>query len=320
MDWWLLVHGDSDGVVCGALAYAALGGGRIYFTHPAGLAEDLRVVEPGSNVLIADVALTGKFVEAVIERLRLLASRGQVVYIDHHPLPEGLNPRVVPGTFIHRLEASASELTYMYFRDRLPVEGERLALLGAIGDYLDETPWVREALKDWDKRAIYFEAGVLAQGLEGSRRMHDFKRHVVKHLAEWRLPSTLGELLVRALVESVNEEEMRIYVKKNLHILRSVAYVIDPPGSVPRAATYARASAGKPVGVAVERRKGLAIMSLRTNHPKVDLHKILAQLAGRLGGTGGGHPHAAGARVPLGSLEEFLEMLDEEVTRLTSSK
>ncbi len=313
MTWWLLVHGDSDGVVCGALAYAALGGGHVYFTHPAGLAEDLRVVRPGDNVFIADVALTGGHLGEVLERLRILASRGHVVYIDHHPLPEGLGPQDVPGAFIHNLDASASELTYKYFRNRLPVEGERLALLGAIGNYLDETPWVKEALKNWDKRAIYFEAGVLAQGLEGSRRMHDFKRHVVRHLAEWRLPSMLGELLVKALVESANEEEMRLYVKSHLHRLRHLAYVIDPPGSVPRAATYARASAGTPVGVAVERRKGLAIMSLRTNHPRINLHRMLSRLAPMFGGTGGGHPHAAGARIPLAKLDEFLDALDREL-------
>ena len=313
MTRWILVHGDSDGVVCGALAYAFYGRGNVYFTHPAGLLEDLSVVKPGDSVFVGDIALSEPEAREVLEKLSLLAEKGEVVYVDHHPLPEGISKSDVPGTFVHALDASASELTYKLFQEKLPPEGERLALFGAIGNYLDQTPWVKRAMENWDKRCIYFEAGVLAQGLENSRRMHDFKRHVVKHLASWRLPSDVSELLVRALVETVNEEEMRLFVKQNVQRLAHVAYVVDPPGSVARAATYARAIAEKPVGVAVELRKKQAVMSLRSVDPAVDLNELLRKLAKEFGGTGGGHPNAAGARVPLEKFNLFLEVLDEEV-------
>ena len=89
----------------------------------------------------------------------------------------------------------------------------RVAIYGAISNYLDETPWVKKTLENWDKRTIYFEAGVLSQGLEGARKLYEFKRRVVKHLSENRLPSEMSELIVRALMESVSEEEMRLDIK-----------------------------------------------------------------------------------------------------------
>jgi len=52
-------------------------------------------------------------------------------------------------------------------------------------------------------------------------------------------------------------------------------------------------------------------MSLRSAH--CDLNAILRRLSKKLGVHGGGHPTAAGARVPKDVFPKFLEELNEEL-------
>ncbi len=311
--WWILVHDDGDGVVTGALAYAGLDGDkRVYFTHPAGLLEDLEVVDEGSSVFIGDVALTKAHYKQVLKKLGEISDwGGQVIYVDHHPLPVGFDPKSFPGVLVYDSKCSSSELTRKFFGDKLSLEYDRLALIGAVCDYLDETIWVKERMLEWDKRMIYFEAGILAAGLEGSRGLHDFKRMIVKHLASGGLPSDLTGLVIRALMEAVQEEELRRKVYEKAVPLDKIAYIIEPGGSLGRSAIYAMASRGKIVGVAIERKKDYAVISVRSKSSVIDLNKILSSIAEKYGGVGGGHLTAAGARIPWSNLMKFLLELDQ---------
>jgi nanoRNase/pAp phosphatase (c-di-AMP/oligoRNAs hydrolase) len=54
-------------------------------------------------------------------------------------------------------------------------------------------------------------------------------------------------------------------------------------------------------------------ISLRRRNGDVDLNTILRRVAPDHGGTGGGHPFAAGARIPEKELEAFLFNLDEAI-------
>ena len=54
----------------------------------------------------------------------------------------------------------------------------------------------------------------------------------------------------------------------------------------------------------------------RSMMDKIDLSVIMKKVAGSLGGHGGGHSVAAGATVPRGKEEEFVNMVEEEVKKL----
>lgn len=319
----LLVHGDSDGVVSGALAYKFFTIKHknqpleVFFSHPAGLHVDLKeFATPGDTIFIADIALSELHLEELMKLFKKYNDKGELIYVDHHPEPLGVSVKEIPGTVVYDMDCSSSELTYRFFEEQLGFEYSRVAVYGAIGDYLDETPWVKEVLEKWDKRSVYFEAGVLSQGLEASRKMYDFKRHVVKHLSENKLPSSLSELLVRALIESVKEEELRIWVKQNKQSMENIGYVIEPPGSLGRAANYVKTYTGKPVGLAASKHKNYYVMSLRSSR-NIDLNRILREIAPKYHGTGGGHPFAAGARIPINFFRDFLITLDKVVSNST---
>lgn len=320
LKWVIFAHGDSDGVSSAALVTAFLEqrgwGSRVVFTHPVSLLSDLReFADECDGVFIVDVALDELRKSELMAALGELSGNRKVIYVDHHPLPSGFAaPKNV--VWVHDLCCSASELTFRYL-DSLGFDSEysRLALYGAVGDYLDETLWVKQGMSRWDKRAVYLEAGILIQGLEGSRRDYEFKRRVVEHLADNKLPSTMSELVERSLKQAVEDENLRIWVKHNVVRYGYVAYVLNPTGSVGRAANYARIYGEVLVGIAAEERGENYVMSLRGN-PEVDLNKILREISEVLGIHGGGHPTAAGARV---KKEQFHAFLSELNKRLTSS-
>ncbi len=171
----VLAHGDADGVSSAAVVKAALAGEceavRVYFTHPVDSDKDFEAFAEG-DVYVVDVAIDEKTAEEVRRVFRSYG--GRVAYIDHHPLSVDL-----PGVeVVHEVGSSASELAYRHLGGRSPRLCSRVALYGAIGDYLDHTEWVEEALEAWDRRLVYFEAGVLMQVLEWARRDHEFRRAV----------------------------------------------------------------------------------------------------------------------------------------------
>ncbi|MBS7641185.1 MAG: DHHA1 domain-containing protein [Candidatus Bathyarchaeia archaeon] len=308
---WIFTHGDGDGICSGALALAANPDAKIFFTHPFGLLEDLKNASAGDVVIVCDIALSENNVSQILERFSDLSVSGNLIYIDHHPLPEWLPVESIPGIVIYDVGASSSELTYRFFESELAWPMDRVAIYGAIADYMDDTPIINKLLGGWDKRAVYFEVGVLVQGLEGHKRDYDFKRSIVSHLSLGLPPSLHQSLLTSAIESAKREEEIIRGLKEHIQIYGEVAYTLDFPFPLGKTAIYARALAGTRIGVAGERRSGLIDMSIRTCEERIDLNRILRRITLKLGGSGGGHPKAAGARIPEENFQKFIKELNE---------
>lgn len=313
MEQLILAHGDCDGVCAASIVLAARKDAKVVFTNPAGLLSELKSIEAGS-ITILDVALTSKHKDEIASEFKRLESRCEVVYLDHHPLPQGLSMSRLPVKTLKGIRGTcASELAYTYFKDWLEPEMSRVAVYGAIGDYSDNTPGVRRMLEKWDKRELYLEAGILVAALEGvGKRDFDFKRSLVNYLSENRLPSADRKLVETALRESERDEEMRRVVKSLVKTHGKVSYVANVEWSLGKAATYARAYGNTIVGVAADEQGENIDLSLRSIGLR-SLHRVTSSVAEMLGGIGGGHANAAGARIPRGKLMEFVEMLDERL-------
>jgi single-stranded-DNA-specific exonuclease len=310
MSTQILVHGDPDGVCSGALALAANPDSEVFFTNPMELYKDLKEINDEGSVIICDIALIETTLPKVLDQMRSIASKNSILYIDHHPLPAGLDLRELPGTIIHELGACASELTYKAFKKKLLRKASRIAIYGAIGDYADHTQIIQKLIRDWDRRTIYFEAGVLIQGLEGTKENIGFKREIVKLLSENRLPSTSAKLLERAVIQTHNEEQAISEIENKIDRIGEIAYVLDVGLSLSKAATYARALAGASIGIAGKILDGIVDVSLRTERNDLDLNILTREVAHRFRGEGGGHPKASAARIPSASFRKFLEALN----------
>lgn len=312
----IIAHGDADGVSAAAVALAALrlyyGSVNVVFSHPVGLVNDF-IRDAEGDVYIIDIAISESHAEEFSEVLR--GYEGKVTLIDHHPLPISIDVSGLRLELVHSLECSASELTFKYFKDVLDPDYDRVALYGAIGDYLDHTPWVIKSLERWDKRQIYLEAGILALGLEGARGTYDFKRSVVEHLSRnWR-PSQMSELTIRALTQASSLEKLHDWVRDHVVVEGKVAYVLNPPGSLGIAAAYAMGVTSRTVGIAARERDGEYVISLRAERGVVNLDRVLRGITKDLSGSLGGHPWAAGGRVPKDRLKELIKYLNNVLSK-----
>jgi len=87
----------------------------------------------------------------------------------------------------------------------------------------------------------------------------------------------MSELVARSIKQAELDEKLRLWVKENLKVEGQAAYVLSPPDSVGRAANYARIYGGVRVGVAIEERRELYIMSLKS--VDFDLNKALRRIS-----------------------------------------
>lgn len=314
MSSWILSHGDCDGVCSASIALAAFPDSKIFFTHPYGLSQDLKMVSSHDHIIICDVALCYPKLQEVLDELkRITKGGGIVIYIDHHPFPVNFNIQSLPGNVIHTTSACASELTYNALVGKLNLDLSRISIYGAIGDYCDGTAEVKKLLSNWDKRTLYFETGILVQGLTATRKDYAFKRRIVLELAENILPSRNEELVRYAVKQTLEEEEMRLRIKEIIKVAGNIAYVVDPKGPLSKAAIYVMATGGTPVGVAGEVRGDMIDISLRSRSIAVNLNELLLKITPKLNGTGGGHPSAAGARLPYRNFPEFIKEITKAI-------
>jgi RecJ-like exonuclease len=250
----------------------------------------------------------------VIEQLRRIEAMGHSgTYIDHHPLPKGFVEDEFPPELFHSLTSCVAEQTYTRYEEKLNKDLSRVAIYGAIGDYLDNTYDILRLQTRWDKRHLYLEAGLLIEYIDSIGRNHELKRGLVRYLSTNHLPSSDEVLVHKAVSEALKDEWMRTKMKELVKLEGAVAYVLDADWSLSKGAIYARAEAGAEVGIGAETRKGFVEMSLRTPSEVIDLNRILGEITPALGGSGGGHAKAAGARVPLDRWQQFLSELNSAI-------
>ncbi len=102
---------------------------------------------------------------------------------------------------------------------------------------------------------------------------------------------------------------------KKVH--ENFAYMVTTESSTGNVANFLVGAFDVPVGVAIrEEEPGFYEISTRSiEESKHDLGKILGKITGKLGTSGGGHHHAAGARIKRDQLQQFIQLLDEELSR-----
>lgn len=317
---WIITHGDADGICAGAIAYSVFKDSNILFSNPVNLLNTLNEIQNDAfRIIISDIAIIENDSKKIEEKIIHLSNKCEIIYVDHHPLPEDFNIEKLQIKFIHEEEACASELIFRFLNDKLNSEMERVMLIGAIADYADNTPFIEKALEKWDKRTLYFEAGILVNGLESFRKNKEDKEKILKFLASGKPPSFHQGLIGAAIMTAYLEEEMRYRIKNNYKKIGEVSYIIDPKGPLGKAATYVKNEGKTLVGIAIDIENNKVDMSIRTSSNKINLNLITKKVAKKFNGSGGGHPSAAGARIPKINLEEFLEEFNKEIEKQLKS-
>jgi len=318
----LLTHADCDGICAGALALSAFPGSRVFFTKPVSLLADL--MDNGNDsghskperIVICDIALTKRDALAILDELKNRYDAGsELLYFDHHPLPSGITERNLRfmNALSHAENACTAEQVYRHFKNQLPAEKSWLAVYGAIGDYMDETHFSRQNMLNWDMHMLYFEVSTLVTGIKNDEfGSYGAKRDILRTLAKGKNPSDVPGLVQSA--KGAVDREFRLYkfVKKKARAMDKIAYLEGIPafGFRGPSALFAATVKDRPIGLCIYERAGHADITIRSRDPGLNLGKLAERAAEPISGSGGGLPRAAGARIPKGSLKQFLRKLD----------
>ncbi len=317
----ILTHGDTDGICAGALTKARFPEAEVWFTRPINLLRDLTEVELGTMVIICDIAISETHKAELFKRMRELAQRDEVIYIDHHPLPPDTLKKDIPATqFAHEVGTSTSEMAFRLFIQDPKSDLNRVALWGAIADYCEGTDFVRDGLDKYDRRTIYMEAGLLSQALGEAAGDYHYKREVLFELSKGTPPTEIPGVVERAVKATKREWEVYEYVKAHVVLEDNIAIVYDlPSGSLGKAALYALGLTGVDVGICTRKDGEEVDVSIRRRAgAKVDLNEMLRHITARLGGSGGGHEGAAGATIPASLFDTFLDTIKKEISPVIS--
>jgi len=104
-------HGDADGICSGAIVLTAHQDAHILFSSLYSILEDLSKVKDSDKVIICDISLPENHIIKILKILFKIVDRGELTYIDHHPLPRTVLKEKMPGIVVHNPASSASELT-----------------------------------------------------------------------------------------------------------------------------------------------------------------------------------------------------------------
>lgn len=314
MNTVILTHADCDGMCAAAIAMAKYPDAEVFFTKPVSLANDLAPVE-AERIIICDIALTKRDAAVVCDMLAEKKSGGrEILYFDHHTIPSTAKKAALSAIkHVHRIDVSASELTYRHYQKEIPKERVWIALYGAIGDYEDDTPFVHEKITSWDRRALYFEVSTLILGIKDKEfSTYDAKRRIVQTMSLGKNPSDVPGL-VSAAKQSVNEEfQLYEYVKKHAEKRGKIGVVGNLPhfGFRGPAALFAATVMDTDVGMYIWEKENYADITVRKRNSPVQLNVIMEEAAESVGGSGGGHAAAAGARVPKDKLDKFVHRVN----------
>jgi len=306
---------DVDGCVCAALVFRLLGG-RFVLVNYGNLQQELKKIRRNTELLyICDLGLN----ETVLEDLRRIREFAEVVYIDHHPMDEELREELVNlgVELVHDTRECAGVLTYHKFREALPWKAGLLAAYAAISDNTESGPLAQELLSHFDRQLILFESMLLSHALERAKEV-SFKRFVVSKLAEMEYPHRIkgvSELALEGIERSVALlETLPSKVKK----VGRVGYV-EMEGSSGTVASLIITACDVDVGISYKclPEKNVCDISIRgAADLELDLSKLASRIARSVGGFGGGHPKASGARVPSDGIQRFVE---EFIAKVNSS-
>jgi RecJ-like exonuclease len=242
---------------------------------------------------------------------------GEILYFDHHELPGGMKESDIKVTkYVHKTDVSASEIVFKHFQHDIPMERIWIALYGAIGDYEDDTEFAKDKIANWDRRALFFEVSTLILGIKNREfDSYEAKRRIVKTMARGENPSDVPGLVKSAKVAVTREFELYDYIKEHAKSSGKVGLIVNMPrfGFRGPAALFAATVTECPMGLCVYDRENHTDITARKRNTDIALNRVMEAAAEHVGGSGGGHSEAAGARIPAGTLKEFVEQVNKHL-------
>ncbi|HET6398041.1 MAG TPA: hypothetical protein VFH47_00630, partial [Candidatus Thermoplasmatota archaeon] len=314
----LLTRGNVDGIVSAALFLAHDPGTRVSFVPSGDVAVDVLRKDIASDAFyLVDLGLTPRLRKTLQDKAK---TRQRVCYLDHHEQSSiswhGLDS-LLEGEV--RQGVSAAGVAHDHLGGR-----PHLRHLVAIADLVEycPSPLLRELEAEVGAERLAEEARMLDHAWRYQVEDDGFRLQAARRLAAGRWPSEVPEVRSRyaqmraerrweRALERVRE---RVELKHNVAMLRFGRHKPSLFGFGSRALTEVARELGADVGLMLNRRNELASLSLRRTGDggadgPLNLGQFVADFTAEHGIVGGGHPHSAGAKIPLRAVPELLHEL-----------
>lgn len=315
---------DADGITSASLV-RYMTGAEIILTDYGDMIETLANVGPANEYFICDLGSNQNTFAGFLEQVKRLGSRGKVHYIDHHPINSDFESRLrecgVDTT--NSVEECAAVLIFSKYEEKFLKSPQMkiAACCGAITDYMDLRPIARRLISSFDRQFLLYEATVLSFTIasigRGSANSNSKLIELANELSSGKLPHEIDGASNYAQLHATRSAELLQLARTEGKRMKNFAYHLTNESATGNVANFLIGVFNVPVGVALrEEEKGYYEISLRSiEESKHDLGKIAGRIATKLSSSGGGHPHASGARIRDSQLDEFLAALDEELSR-----
>ena len=280
--------------------------------------EKLSSIKKATEVYICDIGLNKTLSESFLKEIKRITCFSVVHYIDHHPLDIDLKNKLcdLNVDLCHSVEESASVLTYLKLVDKLKSGANILATYGAVTDYMDDAPYAKKEISRFDRQFILLESTLLTYALLGCNDDYSFRNSIVIALSEMKFPHEIDGVLEYANKGLEQITRLMNYVSKNGVKRTWISVMESKEGSNGIIANLLIGAFDTPVGVSYRLVKDEDIyeISLRGAYTsKYDLGRIVTKVTAMIGGVGGGHKKASGARIPKKFLNDFLDMIELQI-------
>jgi len=305
---------DVDGCVCAAVIRSAIQANFMLTNYGNIITCLSKIRQSYDHVYICDLGLSENHIPS-INRVRQFAD---VTYIDHHQL----NPNIIAALqglgveVVHDTQDCASILTYQLFQEYLSHETGILPCYSAISDRLESGPQAQILLNQYDRDFVLFETMLLTYAIEQADIA--FKKRVVNQLAKLKYPHQIKDVSTLALEQLSKITALRTDLPLKAKTLQNLTYIEMQGESLGAIANLLLDVCNADVSVSYNHdpNKLHSDLSIRgKSHMLIDLGMLTSNIAKKLGGFGGGHALASGARVPSDKVIDFIKSLDSQISQ-----
>jgi RecJ-like exonuclease len=309
---------DVDGICSAALAVAATNCLFRLTDYDSILKELESVGNDVTDAFVCDIGTDPVRFPELLASMERLAKRAKVTYIDHHYLrPEWKGKiRKAGVVLVHDTKEAAGMLTFKNFEKSLPEDAKLLALYASVTDYMDNSSLSKQLMENFDRHYVLLESVLLSYAVARKGDAQEFRDLLVTELSKMTPPHRIRKVPEYALEQAEQTIVLAELVRTNGERMRRIAHMETEEHSTGAVAKLLIGAFGVPVGVSYRPKdKGRWYeVSLRgTSQCKVHLGQMIATLAAKFGGNGGGHKLAAGCRIPREKIDALLQEIDRLV-------
>lgn len=301
---------DVDGLGAAAIVAASTQASIVLSDYDDLIANMKEAPEGIDGLLLCDLGTDNADLGDFLSEARRVTASATFTYIDHHAMSTTTRNKLRRAgvRLVHDEKECSSVLAYKTFEKSLPPSARKIALYGAVTDYMDDSPLSKKMMEQFDRQMVLLEATMLSYALGRRAGTPGFAERIVSELADMKQPHEMEGVPEAAEEQLAEMTALADEVKAGGKKQGRLAYMMTDQYSTGNVAKLLIGAFGVPLGVALkEKNEGWYEVSLRgTSDCKIHLGRTLAKLSGQLGGSGGGHAKAAGCRIPVAHAERLL--------------